>query len=426
MKNGFFFSIFLFAALSAVGQQAPVVTVVRGEVIDRPESRQMLLLREGSDPRISAVYIPITDGKFEHTLSVEQEEAWQLIFEDEIRRGSWRDIVFFAENDTVRLTLYPMNRHEENVIEGGPLNRQYLSFRELEKQAFDPTPLYDEMNALDEAGRMLNDRAKELLAALDAAGDNREVWDKAINAWNKLQDANEHYTPEAAAVNRKIDLFHQQAREWEVDYARNNVSIPGYFVLIEKLRPGYSRMGLDNASAYELYGEVYARAYPDHPYTDELQRIILSHSQIRPGGKYIDFTAPDFEGNPVTLSEQIEGKVALIDLWASWCGPCRRLSISTIPIYEKYRDKGFTVVGVAREEDPQRGIEAARQDGYPWLNLLEVGDAANIWNSYGIGNAGGTTVLVDRDGTILAVHPETEELEKILEEKLGKIKNQDR
>ena len=419
MKKGFLFLLFLFAALSAAGQNAPVVTVIRGEVIDRPESRQMLLLREGDDPRIHAVYIPITDGKFEYILTTAQEGAYDLIFEDEIRRGSWRNIVFFAENDTVRLTLYPQDRYGENVVDGGALNRQYLSFMELEKQAFDPTPLYDEMNELDKADRMYNERAKELLAVLRADDVDETVRERALNAWYKLQDANEHYSPEAAAVYKKIERLHQQLREWEVDYARNNVSIPGYYILIHKLRPSYSHMGLDNTSAYELYGEVYARAYPDHPYTDELQRIILSHSQIRPGGKYIDFTAPDFEGNPVTLSKQIEGKVALIDLWASWCGPCRRLSISTIPIYEKYRDKGFTVVGVAREEDPQRGIEAARQDGYPWLNLLEVGDAANIWNSYGVGNAGGTTVLVDRDGTILAVHPETEELEKILEEKLG-------
>ncbi len=419
MKKGLlFFLLFLSAALAAAGQNAPVVPVIRGIVIDRPQSRQVLLLRERDDPRTNAVYVPVTDGKFEHTLSVDQEEAWSLIFEDEFQRGSWRNVFFFTENDTVCLTLYPMDRADENVIDGGPLNRQYLSFRELGKQRFDPTPLYDEMDKLDEAGRMYNDRAKELLEAIDTATD-QTVREKAMNAWMKLRNANQHYSPEAEAVNQKIEQFHQQAREWEIDYARSNVSIPGYFVLIQKLGPQNRHMGLDNTSAYELYGEVYARAYPDHPYTDELQRIILSESRIQPGGKYIDFTAPDFEGNPVTLSEQIDGKVALIDLWASWCGPCRRLSISMIPVYEKYRDKGFTVVGVAREEDPQRGIEAARMDGYPWLNLLEVGDKANIWNSYGVGNAGGTTLLVDRDGTILAVHPEAEELEKILEEKLN-------
>ncbi|WP_159106318.1 TlpA family protein disulfide reductase [Bacteroides faecichinchillae] len=41
---------------------------------------------------------------------------------------------------------------------------------------------------------------------------------------------------------------------------------------------------------------------------------------IKSGGDYIDFTAPDLEGLHHTLSKEIRGKVALIDLWTSWCG----------------------------------------------------------------------------------------------------------
>ena len=61
---------------------------------------------------------------------------------------------------------------------------------------------------------------------------------------------------------------------------------------------------------------------------------------------------------------------------------------------------------------------ALAQDGYPWLNLLELRDENGIWNKYGVSNAGGITVLVDRDGTILAIHPTAEEVERILQEKL--------
>ena len=51
---------------------------------------------------------------------------------------------------------------------------------------------------------------------------------------------------------------------------------------------------------------------------------------------------------------------------AKWCGPCRRHSMAMIPIYEKYKDKGFTVLAIAAErraEDMQKAVE---QDGYPW------------------------------------------------------------
>jgi thiol-disulfide isomerase/thioredoxin len=149
-----------------------------------------------------------------------------------------------------------------------------------------------------------------------------------------------------------------------------------------------------------------------------MDNLILSYSSVKVGGSYIDFTAPDFEGNPVKLSEQIEGKVALIDFWTSWCGPCRRNSISMIPVYEEYKNKGFTVVGVARERELSLAIKAVEKDGYPWLNLIELGDAGKIWEKYGIGNSGGSTFLVDKDGKIIAIRPTAQEVKAILDELL--------
>ena len=87
--------------------------------------------------------------------------------------------------------------------------------------------------------------------------------------------------------------------------------------------------------------------------------------------------------------------------------------------YEKYKDYGFTIVGVARESSRDNMRRAVAQDGYPWLNLLELHGKNKIWNKYGVEGSGGITVLVDRDGTILAVAPTAEEVEQILQEKLS-------
>ena len=167
-----------------------------------------------------------------------------------------------------------------------------------------------------------------------------------------------------------------------------------------------------------LYITIYKPMFPEHPYTSSIALMLQSLDRIKVGGNYIDFTAPDLQGNPVRLSEQIDGKVALIDLWASWCGPCRRAAKSMIPVYEKYKSKGFTVVGIAREKAMQTAVAAAAQDGYPWKILVEIGDAGNIWSMYGVGNSGGGTFLVDRDGKILAISPTTEEVEDILKKML--------
>lgn len=136
------------------------------------------------------------------------------------------------------------------------------------------------------------------------------------------------------------------------------------------------------------------------------------------GGRYIDFTAPDFNGKSIKLSEQIQGKVALIDLWASWCGPCRRKAKSMIPVYEAYKNKGFTIVGVAREENLSDGVNAAKMDKYSWLNLIELNDKEKIWAKYGVDNSGGSTLLVDKNGIILAIDPTDKEVTAILDKLL--------
>ena len=163
-----------------------------------------------------------------------------------------------------------------------------------------------------------------------------------------------------------------------------------------------------------------AEKFVSSDYTRFGKMLLDGFHNVRPGGRYVDFEVPDLEGNKVRLSDIIKGKIAVIDLWASWCMPCRAKAKAMIPIYEKYKDRGFEIVGVAREfKNTDRLKQAIKLDGYPWLQLVELDDGCRIWTQYMLGNAGGGVFLVDRDGKILAVNPKPEEVQKILEQKLG-------
>lgn len=167
----------------------------------------------------------------------------------------------------------------------------------------------------------------------------------------------------------------------------------------------------------DMFLTYYVDYMPEHPYTQEIAYEVAA-SRLQKGKKYIDYDVRGIDGRNVKLSSLYTGKIILIDMWASWCGPCRRRAKAIIPVYEKYKDKGFQVIGIAREMNMENMKSAIEKDGYPWLNLLELNDQHAVWLKNGLQSSAGGSFLIDEQGTILAVYPEADELEKILQERL--------
>ena len=138
-----------------------------------------------------------------------------------------------------------------------------------------------------------------------------------------------------------------------------------------------------------------------------------------PGNKYIDYDVCDTDGNQMKISSLYKGKIIYIDLWASWCSSCRRHAKALIPIYEKYKDKGFQIIAIAHERKVEDMTKALKADGYPWNSLIDLKDKNEIWLKNGLSKAGGGGYLIDSNGTILSVYPEADETERILKEKIG-------
>lgn len=66
-----------------------------------------------------------------------------------------------------------------------------------------------------------------------------------------------------------------------------------------------------------------------------------------------EVTFKDLQGNSVTLAS-LKGKVVIVDFWATYCEPCQIEIPWLIELQQKYADKGFTVVGVAMDEEGQK------------------------------------------------------------------------
>ena len=115
----------------------------------------------------------------------------------------------------------------------------------------------------------------------------------------------------------------------------------------------------------------------------------------------LGFTLKDIQGRPVALSDY-RGKVVLLDFWATWCPPCRKEIPGFIELYDRYRSRGFVVVGVSMDEstsDIKRFAKRFKMN-YPILVGAGSGSLEQAFGELPLP----TAFVIARDGRICARH----------------------
>lgn len=152
-------------------------------------------------------------------------------------------------------------------------------------------------------------------------------------------------------------------------------------------------------------------------YVNQVDSIIARLQHLQPGTVAPDFTLPDTAGNPVRLSD-FRGRYVLVDFWASWCPDCRRENPNIVAAYNRFKEKGFTVLGVSLDRNREAWLKAIEKDNLTWTHVSDL----HAWNSPIAGLYAirwiPTGFLLDPEGTILAVGLEGEALTDKLAELL--------
>ncbi|MFK8009627.1 MAG: TlpA family protein disulfide reductase [Saprospiraceae bacterium] len=175
-----------------------------------------------------------------------------------------------------------------------------------------------------------------------------------------------------------------------------------------------------NHPAYINYGNQYLKKYgaENQPYMVELKNNIDNAKNFMVGGIAPDFEQNTLDGQPMKLSS-LRGKVVLVDFWASWCGPCRRENPHVVKLYDKYKSKGFEVLGVSLDRTKDKWEKAIAKDKLTWSHVSDLKGWKNqVAKQYSVSSIP-HTILLDQEGRILARNLRGADLDAKLKELFG-------
>ena len=352
------FSLAFLSVISCTQKPSYFEYKITGQVIGKDYGD--LYLSEMNSRVGDGITIPFENGTFVYEGKSGETKIFKLAFWDDVQDGSFRIYPIIIESGDIVVELDADSIYEKSRILKGQINTRVVQINQITKSYRDE--MYDDS--------------------------------KSKNELNKLRKV--YYDKIVSLIIENSDDFAGVYLLFLYERAFNDSILTDI---------------LDKSDFKEFRNSKYYKiVYSRH----------IGRQSNQPGQNVINFSLPDSTGGIIELNDVIKGKIAFIELSGSWCRNTTRQTRELIPIYEKYHEKGFEIIGVGFETKYNRWKQWLRDENFPWINLIELEDdnSNDIFISQQLfADEFPANLLVDEEGIVILRNLSSTKLDEILMEK---------